>query len=111
MGRAGLTPSSCRFLPRSLGGPESRAAAPGRPAGAMGLDTPLLQGWEGKWVGASGDRQPRVVDCHCKRRVPPRSPTREGQRSPALRWAPPCAPFPRPIVRRQSGRRPRLAPV
>lgn len=44
MGRAGPTPSSCRFLPMSLGGPESRAAAPGRPAGEVGLDTLLLQG-------------------------------------------------------------------
>lgn len=44
MGRAGPTPSSCRFLPTSLRGPESRAAAPGRPAGEMGLDTLILRG-------------------------------------------------------------------
>lgn len=42
MGRAGPTPSSCRFLPKSLRGPESPAAARGRPAGAIGLDALLL---------------------------------------------------------------------
>lgn len=112
MGRAGPTPSSCRFLPVSLRGPESRADAPGRPAGARGLDTQLLQGCQRKWVRASGDRTKSCGLPHCRRGVPPQGPTREaGRRSPALRRAPPCAPFPRPIVRRQSGRRPRLAPV
>lgn len=39
MGRACLAASSCCFLPRSLEGPESRAAALGRRAG-VGMWTP-----------------------------------------------------------------------
>lgn len=44
MGRAGPTPSSCRFLSMSLRGPESRAAAPGRPIGALGSGHPASLG-------------------------------------------------------------------
>lgn len=43
MGRAGPVHSSWRFLPESLEGPESRAAALGRRAGGGGLDTRVLQ--------------------------------------------------------------------
>lgn len=54
MGRAGPAPSSCCFLPKSLEGPESRAAALGRRAGGGCLDTWVLQGYrpkrsEGPW--------------------------------------------------------------
>lgn len=45
MGRAGPALSSCCFLPKSLEGPESRAAALGRRAGGGCLDTWVLQGY------------------------------------------------------------------
>lgn len=49
MGRAGLAWSSCCFLPKSLEGPESQAAALGQRAGGGGLDTWVIQGY---WAGA-----------------------------------------------------------
>lgn len=43
MGRAGPARSSCRFLLKSLEGPESRAAALGWRAGGGGLDTWVIR--------------------------------------------------------------------
>lgn len=112
MGRACLAASSCCFLPRSLEGPESRATALGR--AGVGVWTPgffrkglpgeseVREPWgqrdEGRGPGVATGKKPGV----------PRG-VLGNEATPPPR-APPCAPFPLPIVLRQSGHRPRSGP-
>lgn len=51
MGRADPAPSSCCFLPKSLEGPESRAAALGRRAVGVGVWTPGFSRATGRGEG------------------------------------------------------------
>lgn len=99
MGRAGPTPSSCRFLPMSLRGPESRAAAPGRPAGALGSGHPASPGLQGrKRVKVSRDRQPRARGLPRRERSPTRVPRgKEGSEAPPFAGLLPAPPSLAPL--------------
>lgn len=94
MGRAGPTPSSCRFLSMSLRGPESRAAAPGRPIGALGSGHPASLGLQGrKRVKVSGDSQPRERGLLRRERSPTRVPRgKEGSEAPPFAGLLPAPP-------------------
>lgn len=113
MGRAGPAQSSCCFLPKSLEGPESRAAALGRRAGGGGsghLGYPGLPG--GSRVRGPGDRQRKGQGLRREKRCPgaqSHAGSKRARLRPLVRLRP-APPSLSPIVLRQSGRRPPPGP-